>query len=718
MKKKLQKPVQQKWSVKKYSIGVVGILALGVGFSSPLYGAEQSPKKVNVPNVRHELVPHVVLPETIQYNKIAGNLYSQPGLSKAGDYGMVSPYVATYVPFPSYQIPYSTEMKTVNQSVYPVSPKRLPLPAKKSVEDEAVTPEKSEPKSESDSDSALTAEEKDFSFGDMDVAPILLASNSEEVVQAVPLAAWNNNDVTQTGIFCAKPPKPPTAWSFSSPIFKVASVPTGAGNQAGYNGFINQFGPYGCATQVGFQPVGGNIGENGVPVPYPPFSMGQGIGNGLQTQVLPNGMVLLTVPPDHSRCGLFRCHGHSPRMMLLPPAPGTGMPAVPQPQPQMAPTLPGAMMLPSFPGVSGYAPMQAQYPFPNQYPFPTPYPFPAAQPQPQLMPVTAMTPLGLTVVGYQQIPVTNPLNETGMYGMGMISTQQLQALQLAQQSSGIPQQLQQSQQSAEGQDETGNELKVPLPINSQITNTSPINLPPTLDSLTNSYANPYSLYAQQFAAANQIGNAKPDMVGNAANVPAIPPMMFLPPQINYGYGNGYNTVGNSFGGVYMTPYGMMVMPSATPLNGYANNFDNGFNSFSTGYGLMPVGMQPNLAGFQGLGGQNAGMNQGGLNLSEVVQLVMLLNNNNNQRYRPRLFERIAMRREQRRELRTQNDPLNQLMQAWTTPYMSPTDSTVRMPSRNAYPYGYFGAQPGQQNTANYGGYYNLYMGNTNYPGLY
>jgi hypothetical protein len=59
-----------------------------------------------------------------------------------------------------------------------------------------------------------------------------------------------------------------------------------------------------------------------------------------------------------------------------------------------------------------------------------------------------------------------------------------------------------------------------------------------------------------------------------------------------------------------------------------------------------------------------------------------------------------------------------LMQAWTTPYMSPMDSSVRMPSRNMYPYGYFGAQAGQQDTANYGGYYNLYMGNTSYPGLY
>ena len=48
----------------------------------------------------------------------------------------------------------------------------------------------------------------------------------------------------------------------------------------------------------------------------------------------------------------------------------------------------------------------------------------------------------------------------------------------------------------------------------------------------------------------------------------------------------------------------------------------------------------------------------------------------------------------------------------------PMDTAMQMPARNAYPYGYFGAQVGPQETANYGGFYNLYMGNTTYPGLY
>lgn len=722
MTKKLQKSVR-----RQCSIGMIGIFALGVGLGLPLlsHGAESPTKKV--PNIHHELVPHVILPETIQYNKTAKNSHSLSGLSKAGDYGMVSPHVATYLPFPSYQIPYAAEMKTVNQSVYPVSPKRLPLPPKKTVdavdgEKDSVISQNSE--LESQLESELTTVETDSSFGDTEVAPILLASNSEEVVQAVPLDSWNNT-VTQTGIFCAKPPKQPTAWSFTSPIFKAASVPMGAGNPAGnigYNGFINQYNSRGCGTQVGFQPIAGAGiagGENGVPMPYPPFPMGQGMNTGVQTQILPNGMILLTVPPDHTRCGLLRCYGHHPRTLLLPAGsgvgvPGAGMPGagnsgvavpgVPQSPPPMPPTPPSAMMLP---GISGYAPMQAQYPLPTSMPTPMPIAYPNQFPalQSQIVPVTTMTPYGLVIAGYQRVPVANPspLNDPRMYGMGMgmISAQQLQALQLAQhqQMSGMPQQL---QQSTDEQDENSNELKTPLPINSPSTNTQTMDIPSVLNGLSgllaNSYADPYSLYAQQFGATNQTGTQ--NMNDNTANLLATQPFMLLPPQANYG--NHFGMVGQSYSGVCMTPYGMMVLPSAMPMNGY---------------GLMPVGMSANVSGFPGNPVQGMGVNQGGLSLSDVVQLVMLLNNNN-QRHRSRLFERIAERRALRRERHAQHDPLNLLMQAWTTPYVSPTDSTVRMPSRNTYPYGYFGAQAGQQDSANYGGYYNLYMGNTSYPGLY
>jgi len=70
------------------SVGLSGLLALGIGVGV-----------ANASNVLHEMVPHVVLPETIQYNKTAK---SAPG---AGSVGVQSPYVATYVAYPSYQVP-------------------------------------------------------------------------------------------------------------------------------------------------------------------------------------------------------------------------------------------------------------------------------------------------------------------------------------------------------------------------------------------------------------------------------------------------------------------------------------------------------------------------------------------------------------------------------------------------------------------------------------
>jgi hypothetical protein len=726
MRKQIGKSVQ-----RKLAAGVVGILALSFGSHAILHGAEQPVKKV--PNVRHEMVPHVVLPETIQYNKITQSILSQPGFSTAGDYGMVSPYVATYTPFPSYQIPLASEMKTVNQSVYPVSPKLLPKPLPPKEEPKEIP---AEPESTETTASEITKAKQDASTGDTEVAPILLASSSEEIVQAVPLSSLDN-EVTQTSIFCQKPAKSPAAWSFTSPIFKAASVPTGWGGPAGgYGGYINQMGPRGCATQLGFQPgtgADGNIPpQNGaMPFPYNTFQMGHGDGIP-QPQILPNGMVLLTLPPDHSRCGLIRCHGNHPRTLLLPPAPA-GVPGMgiappgffPQQAPQPPQTNPaaasGAMMFPNPFGMSGSLPYSA--------------PYSPAMSQPQLSPVVAMTPYGLTVVGYQQVPALNQQVNLGMNGMGMngwsgmgmMPAQQLQALQFQTQQQQLQQQqLQQlqvqqfqalqaalagapsatpkdSSASAEGQEEAANELQAPLPINSPIS--------PGLASglaTNNPYVIPYHLYAQQFnvAAGAGQGNTQESAAAEMTNPFATPMLFSLPQQANYNglgmVGNPYmNPYSNPYAGAYMTPYGMMVAGSPATMGGFGN-------------GMMPVGFQPGQQGFPP--GLQPGLQQGGLNLSDVVQLIALLNNNN-QKQRRGLLARISERRDLRRERNVHSDPLNQLMQAWTTPYMA-TDSAIRMPSRSAYPYGYFGAQVGDQSTANYGGYYNLYMGNTSYPGLY
>jgi hypothetical protein len=137
------------------------------------------------------------------------------------------------------------------------------------------------------------------------------------------------------------------------------------------------------------------------------------------------------------------------------------------------------------------------------------------------------------------------------------------------------------------------------------------------------------------------------------------------------------------------------------LNQSAGHFGSLGQSAMMNVGYQPMGMM--MPG------------QGGMSMSEMLQIMAFINSSKPQR-RTRMFERIAERREARRAA-CNNDPMMQLMEAWSTPYAAP-DTTVRMPSSNAYPYGYFGAQGMPMSTANYGGYHNLYMGNTAYPGLY
>ena len=703
MKKKSRKTTTKPWA-----LGTVSLLALGFCAGASLQGAEYlqsdcSPKGNTkaARNVQHELVPHVVLPETIQYNKTAKSHRAHPGLDSAGDYGMVSPYVATYVPFPSYQLPMAAQLRPVNQSVYPVSPpipKTLPLPKK----DESV-------------DMEITLEKKDSSNGDTDVAPILLTSSREEVVHATPVSDLNN-EVTQTGIFCQKPAKPPAAWSFSSPIFKAASVPMGWGTP-GFNGTISQYGPRGCQTQVGFTPMGADGMQQPGMMPYPPqrtFQMGPGAGNpnGPQIQALPNGMLMVTMPPDHARCGLFRCRcGNQPRTMFLPAGPG-GMPGampgmMPEPQPAADPQ---SMMMYGMPGMMAMNPMgmnsmgmgmmnvgYGQQPMMN----------PAMAMQPQMMPVTTMTPYGPMVVGYR--PSMNPMMGVGMMQAAYAQQMQQQQMQMLQQQwaqyEAMQRQAMEGGKSADdSKDEVSAEPKAPLPINSPIANPMMAGMMPGM------MANPFGMYSQQVGADGQpkaqdaAGDAEamcPMMGGMTSPMMMFSNPMMMQPMMPQG----------GMSGMYMTPYGMMAM---NPMGGMGMN-PMGMNSMGMGYGMM----NPMMPGMMNVGyGAQPMMNQGGMNMSDVIQLVMLLNNNKQDRRRG-LFARWAERREARRERRHggMDDPLAQLMQAWSTPY-SPADSIVRMPSRNAYPYGFFGAQVGPQDTANYGGYYNLYMGNTSYPGLY
>ena len=668
MQKNFQKTLH-KTLQKTLSIGLSGLLAIGIANASDTMSVRQ-------PNVLHEMVPHVVLPETIQYNKTVKNM---PG---TGYTSATYPYVATYVAFPSYQVPYSVSFRPVGQSVYPVSPKLLPGP---------VPEEQPEHNTTVKEETALREiNGKDVVISHRDTEPIRLATSSDEIVPTLPVPnnVANNtptgNAIVQTGIFCQQPAQPPSAWAFSSPLFKVASVPAGWGGQMGG---ITQNGLKNCSQQVGFSPanptgagteasVPGAVSPQGIPLST--FQMGRNWApNEAQTQVLPNGMILLTLPQGHNNCGLIRCRSGQPKVLLLPPAGYGQLPGVPtgaaDPAVMQTAMMSGGLPGMGIPSMPPYMPV-AQQPM-MQYPAMTQMQQPMMlnpmmlnptiqnpmMPQMQTVPIMAMTPMGPTLIGFQQMG--------GGQQMGMMNPMMQQMPQMAMAMSNP---VVAAQVSGESANETS-------PVSGQ----SAPGLPAT--GVAPEAANPMTLIATPFGymiqvpADAQTGTLQGDAAGQLAQM-----QQFQMPQFQMSM--------NPYAGLYATPFGYIAMNQSAGRLGSP---------------MMNIGYQP--FGMPGSG-------QSSMSAMEMLQLMAFINSGKQQPRRARMFERIAERREARRAS-CDSDPFAQLMQAWTTPYVAP-DMALRMPSQNAYPYGYFGAQAMPISTANYGGYHNLYMGNTTYPGLY
>ena len=642
---------------KTLSIGLGGLLALGIGVGVANASGTAASR---TPNVLHEMVPHVILPETIQYNKTAKNA---PGI---GYSGANSPYVATYVAYPSYQVPHTTTFRSVGQSVYPVSPPLLPAPL---------------PKAQPKSDVAI---EEDFVWQETDSEDIVLSSRVNEPIRltssaegtAPPLPIPNGAVMQTRGLFCQQPAQPPSAWAFSSPIFKVASVPAGWGNQQA--GGIVHSSPRGSVQHVGFQPSGvadpAMAGAAVQGIPYSTFQMGHGhmghgteSNNGPQVQVLPNGMVMLTLPPSHHNCGLLRCRtGCAPRTVLLPPAgyapPGFPTPQAPQgmmPQEMMAPAPQMAMMSGGFGTPFMQVSQQSQM-----------------MPQMQIVPVTAMTPMGPALVGYQQIPqipMMNPMANP----MAMMNPMENPLLQ----------QLQQMQQAQQIQ----MAMAVPSPaIASQVLQTAA-----ETETGEDSQTPAMAVVATPFGYAIRVpaDALQGDMAAQLSQMQQALIQSQMPMQMPI------QMPTNPYAGLYATPFGYLAMNQSAGQLGFGQPM-----MMHAGYTPMGMGMGMSMLG------------QGGMSVSDMLQIMTFINSNKPQQRRARLADRIAERREARRTT-GHDDPFAQLMQAWTTPYVAP-DTALRMPSRNAYPYGHFGVQASPVNTANYGGYHNLYFGNATYPGLY
>jgi hypothetical protein len=378
-----------------------------------------------------------------------------------------------------------------------------------------------------------------------------------------------------------------------------------------------------------------------------------------------------------------------------------------------------------------------------------------------------MTPYGMTIVGYRQTPPLTP--DYGTFGNGIgnfngnimnvaygagqqfspaqfqfiqqqqqLAQQQFIQYQLAQQKLFQQQLAQQklsqqqfsvaqnnvNSQSSDSSDasdknasDDSSELKTPMPINGIANNAATNDTNAIQDSAAGLYANPYAMYALQ--SGNSMTGVNNANVGGDASVGISGEQSVglstaqLNPQfsvISNPYANYPNSASAQFYGAYGMPYGFN--PYAAPIYPAAQ-FGGTGNQFIPPYGqpylpanYLPVGLQSNVP-------QQQANNQGnGLTMSDILLLMVLMKENNKPQRRLTFFERIAERRALRRQRAEQNDPFNQIMQLWSTPFYP--ESTARMPASNAYPYGYFGAQPSPINTANYGGYHNLYYGNSTY----
>ncbi len=104
-----------------------------------LFCARVHAQEAKGPETLYEMVPHVVLPQSIQYKPMPTSL------SRPGAYTAPTNYPATYTAFPSYVLPYPAEMTSIQQAVYPITqvahqpqPIVFPKPADATAEQQSV----------------------------------------------------------------------------------------------------------------------------------------------------------------------------------------------------------------------------------------------------------------------------------------------------------------------------------------------------------------------------------------------------------------------------------------------------------------------------------------------------------------------------------------------------------------------------------------------------
>jgi hypothetical protein len=640
------------------------------------------------PNVQYEMVPHVVIPQTIEYKptpKTTG--------SSSASYGVTSPSVATYVPFPSYTIPYPTAFYQVNDALYPVT---QGTDLERTVQQQTVQQQQEQYQQlqqlQQLEQLQLQQQQQTLPqyngyvpsvFETTTNAPgkksikgreISLVSANEEtsVVGAVDNDS-EDAEITQAGMFGGDSS---SAWSFSSPIFKIASIPAQS-LQAG--GAINQNGPR-CQTAL-------TVPTN----PYPPTPE----YNVMMPQFyqLPNGMVM---PMPTQREGFLKrlCHPAQPQCQI----PQGMMPQVPNATQAMMPyqyTMPQQCMMPqqymmpqaypmpyqqAYYGMPAMPQMMAYQQYQNQIPYPMPYGMQYMPPVSMAMMPQAAQPLPTTSVAMnsQQTPITAaslPAMSAGtsLMPLGLNGQTPMMLVQMTERApSPLP----------------NTTAIVMTPQGPQLAMLAQVNPP---------VGQPYSPTPQQLSntdeatdgdASKQTSSVATDQVQQILNQPinsnSLTPLLAFNQQYAVQQPKilTQQVVTDSQGQTYY-----MIVPcnaNGSPINQ-----------------MQQLQQQPQFS-----------QNNGGITMTELALLLTALKDDH--RRSGGLRERIAARRDRLREERS-SDPLAKLLETWKTPSY-PTDTAMRMPAKNAYPYGYFGASVAPIQSAAFGGYYDSYMGVTSYPG--
>ncbi|MGL4944108.1 MAG: hypothetical protein ACRC46_13085 [Thermoguttaceae bacterium] len=602
---------------------------VALGAASVAFGADcaTSCKTTSNGKVLYELVPNVVVPDTISYRPSAKSQDSPSSL------GMSSNYPASYVPYPSYYLPYPTAFRPIQNVVYPIT--TLP-------DDAAFTNTQyngaqyngaqynSTP---SPFDAPMTqpvavSEVQRYSVPQTSViASVERKQNGSPNNSLIRLVSATESDITTCEGSDEKNAatsiqQTASAWSFSSPVFKVASIPTPAiGGQAST---MIQTGKLG-STQLNVPP-----GVYDIPLPYDKCSFG-------------------------TRCGDMAPHQCPVRACIAQRLQQKKQQEQQTYQMQMQ----YYMQQQQQQGQQPFIPQQPSAPAGMVYPVPLP---PMQVPVGNAMPLTppasaqaapgAITPAGLFC--------NTPAPRGG-----------------AQQQ--FPMQMQ---------------VQMPYPFNPANANGAPNGAPQQQVTYTATpMMTPYGIalvMVPQFATPTQ--PAQPQ-TGTAPQVPQPPQALPAP-----GTPTGTSTV--------QTPQvsvGAMNTSATYPVDG------------TTGM-PQPFPYPPQMQG-QMMPGQMQNqmyppmmMPQTSLTPYDIALLVSMLKSNSRR-------DAMRERRSEKRSTAAQSsDPLSIFMEAWGTP-VTPSGVTARMPSKTAYPWGYFGGQSSPQTTANFGGYYNNTFSTTTQPGM-